>query len=180
MGLLTREEEKRFLREREILAAESSEGTEDEDNSQPQIPPQTTARGLVQIVAPIIDTPEVATDESTQHVETKGPSAILVKAVADVTVEPTKERTEIVSPNSLSSEWMRSVGSEGVPQPKIGSSDGGYVEQNNLGTDCGRGWWDYGELGRRIRAATTRGGSEDEDFGRRGEDIGDYLPRLLA
>lgn len=42
MGLLTREEEKRFSREREILTVESSEGTED-DNRRPSIPPQTTA-----------------------------------------------------------------------------------------------------------------------------------------
>lgn len=43
-----REEEKRFPREREILTAESSEGTED-DICQPSIPPQTTARGPVQM-----------------------------------------------------------------------------------------------------------------------------------
>ncbi|OAE33493.1 hypothetical protein AXG93_3822s1510 [Marchantia polymorpha subsp. ruderalis] len=49
MGLLTKEEEKRFPKEREILTAESSEGTEDE-NRPPSIPPQTTARGPVQMV----------------------------------------------------------------------------------------------------------------------------------
>ncbi|OAE29339.1 hypothetical protein AXG93_3102s1660 [Marchantia polymorpha subsp. ruderalis] len=41
--------EKRFPREREILTAESSEWTEEEDNSRPSIPPQTTARGSVQV-----------------------------------------------------------------------------------------------------------------------------------
>ncbi|OAE23110.1 hypothetical protein AXG93_1856s1000 [Marchantia polymorpha subsp. ruderalis] len=48
MELLTREEEKRFPREREILTAESSEGTED-DARPPSIPTHTTARGLVQV-----------------------------------------------------------------------------------------------------------------------------------
>ncbi|OAE20198.1 hypothetical protein AXG93_3802s1110 [Marchantia polymorpha subsp. ruderalis] len=48
MGLLTREEEKQFLREREILTAESSEGTEDK-NQPPSIPTHTTARGSVQV-----------------------------------------------------------------------------------------------------------------------------------
>ncbi|OAE28914.1 hypothetical protein AXG93_4891s1030 [Marchantia polymorpha subsp. ruderalis] len=48
MGLLTREELRRFPREREILRAESSEGTED-DTRQPSIPPQTTAQGPVQV-----------------------------------------------------------------------------------------------------------------------------------
>lgn len=36
MGLLTKEEEKRFLKEPELLAVESSEGTEDKDNSRPR------------------------------------------------------------------------------------------------------------------------------------------------
>ncbi|OAE31206.1 hypothetical protein AXG93_4240s1050 [Marchantia polymorpha subsp. ruderalis] len=48
MGFLTREEEKRFPREREILTTESSEGTKD-DNRRPSIPPQTTAQGPVQV-----------------------------------------------------------------------------------------------------------------------------------
>ncbi|OAE30189.1 hypothetical protein AXG93_4295s1440 [Marchantia polymorpha subsp. ruderalis] len=48
MGLLTREEEKRFPREREILTAESSEETEDE-NRPSSIPTHTTARGPVQV-----------------------------------------------------------------------------------------------------------------------------------
>ncbi|OAE28068.1 hypothetical protein AXG93_3410s1110 [Marchantia polymorpha subsp. ruderalis] len=48
MGLLTRKEEKRFPTEREILTAESSEGTEDE-NRPPSIPTQTTARASVQV-----------------------------------------------------------------------------------------------------------------------------------
>lgn len=48
MGLLTKEE-KRFPKEREILAIEFSEGIEEEDISRPRIPPQTTARGLVQV-----------------------------------------------------------------------------------------------------------------------------------
>ncbi|OAE18877.1 hypothetical protein AXG93_3022s1010 [Marchantia polymorpha subsp. ruderalis] len=48
MGFFTREEEKRFPKEREILTAKSSEGTED-DNRRPSIPPQTTAQGPVQV-----------------------------------------------------------------------------------------------------------------------------------
>ncbi|OAE23652.1 hypothetical protein AXG93_2079s1000 [Marchantia polymorpha subsp. ruderalis] len=48
MRLLTREEEKQLPKEREILMAESSEGTED-DTRQPSIPAQTTARGPVQV-----------------------------------------------------------------------------------------------------------------------------------
>ncbi|OAE31113.1 hypothetical protein AXG93_150s1020 [Marchantia polymorpha subsp. ruderalis] len=48
MGLLTRKEEKRFPREREILSAESSEGNKD-DNRPPSIPTHTTARELVQL-----------------------------------------------------------------------------------------------------------------------------------
>ncbi|OAE27650.1 hypothetical protein AXG93_3337s1130 [Marchantia polymorpha subsp. ruderalis] len=48
MGLLTREKERRFPKEREILTAESSEGTKDE-TCRPSIPPQTTARRPVQV-----------------------------------------------------------------------------------------------------------------------------------
>ncbi|OAE20806.1 hypothetical protein AXG93_1748s1110 [Marchantia polymorpha subsp. ruderalis] len=48
MGLLTKKEEKRFPKEQEIWTAESKEGTEN-DISQPSIPPQTTARGPVQV-----------------------------------------------------------------------------------------------------------------------------------
>ncbi|OAE32404.1 hypothetical protein AXG93_3671s1230 [Marchantia polymorpha subsp. ruderalis] len=48
MGLLTREEEKRFPRERESFTVESSEGTEDENRS-PAVPTHTTARGPVQV-----------------------------------------------------------------------------------------------------------------------------------
>ncbi|OAE32384.1 hypothetical protein AXG93_3671s1030 [Marchantia polymorpha subsp. ruderalis] len=48
MGLLTREEEKRFPREQEILTVESIERTEDE-NRPPSIPTHTTARGSVQV-----------------------------------------------------------------------------------------------------------------------------------
>ncbi|OAE20373.1 hypothetical protein AXG93_1992s1040 [Marchantia polymorpha subsp. ruderalis] len=53
IGLLTKEEEKRFLEEREVLAVESNEGSEEEDNSRPRILPQTTVRGPVQIVAEV-------------------------------------------------------------------------------------------------------------------------------
>ncbi|OAE19721.1 hypothetical protein AXG93_411s1270 [Marchantia polymorpha subsp. ruderalis] len=45
MGLLTREEAKRLPREREVLTAESSEGTEDDTS----IPSQTTAQGPIQM-----------------------------------------------------------------------------------------------------------------------------------
>ncbi|OAE25215.1 hypothetical protein AXG93_295s1000 [Marchantia polymorpha subsp. ruderalis] len=48
MGLLTREEEKRFPREREILTVESSKRTKD-NTRQPSISLQRTARGLVQV-----------------------------------------------------------------------------------------------------------------------------------
>lgn len=44
MELLTKEEEKRFPKELKVLAVESSEGIEEEDNSRPKIPPQTTTR----------------------------------------------------------------------------------------------------------------------------------------
>ncbi|OAE25594.1 hypothetical protein AXG93_3355s1000 [Marchantia polymorpha subsp. ruderalis] len=58
MGLLTREEEKRFPRERESFTVESSEGTEDE-NPSPAIPTHTTARGPVQVdVVPRQEQPE--------------------------------------------------------------------------------------------------------------------------
>lgn len=49
MELLTKEKENRFPKEREVLAVEFSEGTEEEDNSRPRIPPQTTARRPVQV-----------------------------------------------------------------------------------------------------------------------------------
>lgn len=48
MGLLTREEEKRFPKKREILTAEFSKGTED-DTRRPSIPTQTIARIPVQV-----------------------------------------------------------------------------------------------------------------------------------
>ncbi|OAE22910.1 hypothetical protein AXG93_2777s1020 [Marchantia polymorpha subsp. ruderalis] len=47
-------------------------------------------------VAPIVSTPEVVVGESTQPVEIEGPSAILIKVLADGTVEPLKEGTEMV------------------------------------------------------------------------------------
>lgn len=49
MGLLTKEEEKRFPKELEMLANESSEETEDEDDVQPEEPSRRTARGSVQV-----------------------------------------------------------------------------------------------------------------------------------
>ncbi|OAE32233.1 hypothetical protein AXG93_4525s1140 [Marchantia polymorpha subsp. ruderalis] len=58
MGLLTREEEKRFPRERESFTEESSEGTEDE-NPSPAILTHTTAQGPVQVdVVPRHEQPE--------------------------------------------------------------------------------------------------------------------------
>ncbi|OAE31765.1 hypothetical protein AXG93_4874s1300 [Marchantia polymorpha subsp. ruderalis] len=69
-------------------------------------------------VVPIVDPPKVATGESTQPVVIEVPSAVLVKVPADVTVESSKEGTEMVSPNSISSERTRFVGSEEVPQSK--------------------------------------------------------------
>lgn len=62
--------------------------------------------------APIVDTLEVAAGESTQPVVIEGPSADLVEVPEDKTVEPSKEGTEMISPNSLSSERTRSLGSE--------------------------------------------------------------------
>ncbi|OAE20311.1 hypothetical protein AXG93_2338s1000 [Marchantia polymorpha subsp. ruderalis] len=70
--------------------------------------------------APTNASPEVAAGGPTQPVVAEGPSTVPVEVPADATVEPLKEKTEIVSPNSLSSERTRSVGSEDVPQPKIG------------------------------------------------------------
>lgn len=49
MGLLTKDEEKRFPKEREVLAIESSEDTNEEDNVQAEEPPRRTARGPVQM-----------------------------------------------------------------------------------------------------------------------------------
>ncbi|OAE23091.1 hypothetical protein AXG93_2590s1010 [Marchantia polymorpha subsp. ruderalis] len=58
MVLLT-EEEKRFLKEWEVLVVESSERTEEEDNSRLIGPPQTTAGGPVQVdVLPMPERPE--------------------------------------------------------------------------------------------------------------------------
>ncbi|OAE25794.1 hypothetical protein AXG93_3912s1000 [Marchantia polymorpha subsp. ruderalis] len=69
-------------------------------------------------VAPIVKTPEVKAGKSTRPLVIEGPSAVLIKVPADITAEPLKEGTEMVSSNSLSSEQTRSVGSEEVPQPK--------------------------------------------------------------
>ncbi|OAE35853.1 hypothetical protein AXG93_2354s1020 [Marchantia polymorpha subsp. ruderalis] len=71
-------------------------------------------------IAPTNASSKVAASEPTQPMLTEGPSAIPVEVLADATVEPSKERTKIVSPTSLSTERTRSVGSEDVPQPKIG------------------------------------------------------------
>lgn len=49
-----------------------------------------------------------------------GPPAVTVEVPANVTVEPSEERTEITSPSFLSSEQTRSVRSEDEPQPKSG------------------------------------------------------------
>ncbi|OAE30810.1 hypothetical protein AXG93_857s1120 [Marchantia polymorpha subsp. ruderalis] len=91
-------------------------------------PKRKASRGLVvtevldssveKTVAPIVNTPEVAAGESTQPVVSEGPSAVLIEVPTDVTAEPLKEGTEMVSPNSLSSKRTRFVGSEEVPQPK--------------------------------------------------------------
>lgn len=55
-------------------------------------------------VAPILGTPEVIVGESTQPVEIEGPSWVLIEVPAEASAEPLKEGTEMVSPNSLSSE----------------------------------------------------------------------------
>ncbi|OAE18880.1 hypothetical protein AXG93_3022s1040 [Marchantia polymorpha subsp. ruderalis] len=47
------------LKEREVLAVESSEETEEEDNNRPRVPPQTTVRGPVQVdVLPTRERPD--------------------------------------------------------------------------------------------------------------------------
>ncbi|OAE26913.1 hypothetical protein AXG93_4148s1000 [Marchantia polymorpha subsp. ruderalis] len=48
-GLLTKAEEKRFPKEREILKVESNKGTEEEDNSRSRMPSRTTTSGIVQV-----------------------------------------------------------------------------------------------------------------------------------
>ncbi|OAE19799.1 hypothetical protein AXG93_1168s1000 [Marchantia polymorpha subsp. ruderalis] len=58
-------------------------------------------------IAPIVSTPEVAVGKSTQPVVIEGPSAVLIEVPTDVTAERLKEGTEMVSPNSLSSERTR-------------------------------------------------------------------------
>ncbi|OAE30676.1 hypothetical protein AXG93_1422s1000 [Marchantia polymorpha subsp. ruderalis] len=136
MGLLTREEEKRFSKERKFLTAESSEGTED-DTRRPSIPAQTTARGPVQVeVVRRREKPErrvtkrrrvvsddegdlaLKRDESPPPVGREGSSGVLIKLPAEALAEPLKEGMEIVSPNSLSSERTQTAGSEGIPHPK--------------------------------------------------------------
>ncbi|OAE32674.1 hypothetical protein AXG93_2384s1000 [Marchantia polymorpha subsp. ruderalis] len=117
MGLLTREEEKRFPREREFLTAESSEGTEDEILL-PSIPTHTTAREPLQVdlvqrqssqrnkwqreersvkktVAPIVNTSEVAASEVMRPVEIGVPSEVSIEVPADIPAEPLKEGTEL-------------------------------------------------------------------------------------
>ncbi|OAE19998.1 hypothetical protein AXG93_3213s1000 [Marchantia polymorpha subsp. ruderalis] len=74
-------------------------------------------------VAPTNVSAEVAVDEPTQPVVTKGPHMVQVEVPAHVTLEPSKKRTKIASPNSLSSKHTRSVGSENVPQLKIGEEE---------------------------------------------------------
>ncbi|OAE23169.1 hypothetical protein AXG93_1953s1290 [Marchantia polymorpha subsp. ruderalis] len=99
MGLLTGEKEKRFPREREILTAESNEGTKD-DTSRPSIPRQTTTRGPGRSAksreARMAIGEEAEVGESTQPVVIKEPSAILIEVLEDVTAEPLKEGMEMV------------------------------------------------------------------------------------
>ncbi|OAE21827.1 hypothetical protein AXG93_1855s1080 [Marchantia polymorpha subsp. ruderalis] len=88
------------------------------------------SRGLVVIeasvsnvektVAPTNASAKVARDEPIQPMVIERSSAVPVEVPVDATVEPSKKRTEIVSPNSLSSELTQSVGSEDVPQLKMG------------------------------------------------------------
>ncbi|OAE20210.1 hypothetical protein AXG93_1219s1100 [Marchantia polymorpha subsp. ruderalis] len=102
MGLLTREEKKRFPKEREILTIKSSKGTED-NTRRPFIPPQTIAQGPVQV--------EVVRRRGKVG-ETSGEEK--EKTLA----EPLKEGMERVSPNSLSLDRTQTAGSEGIPHPK--------------------------------------------------------------
>ncbi|OAE28913.1 hypothetical protein AXG93_4891s1020 [Marchantia polymorpha subsp. ruderalis] len=101
MGLLTKEELRRFPRERELLTAESSKRTED-DTRQPSIPPQTTARGPVQVdVVQRQERPEkrlakrrkvVSDDESDLALETRsarGEETPRLKRNEELVKEPT-------------------------------------------------------------------------------------------
>lgn len=81
---------------------------------------EASDNSMEKTIAPTNASSKVAASEPTQPMLTEGPSAIPVEVLADATVEPSKERTKIVSPTSLSTERTRSVGSEDVPQPKIG------------------------------------------------------------
>ncbi|OAE24578.1 hypothetical protein AXG93_2415s1600 [Marchantia polymorpha subsp. ruderalis] len=99
MDLLTRGEEKRFPREREILTAESSEWTEDDDRL-PSIPPQTTAQGPVQVdVMPRRERPERRLAKRRRVVSDEE---------GDLALEVGRTETE----------QTRSAGSEEIPQPK--------------------------------------------------------------
>lgn len=61
-------------------------------------------------VAPIVEPPKVAAGKTTQSVVIEGPLAVLIKVSVNIIVEPLKEGTEMVSPNSLSLKRTRSVG----------------------------------------------------------------------
>ncbi|OAE18879.1 hypothetical protein AXG93_3022s1030 [Marchantia polymorpha subsp. ruderalis] len=120
MGLLTKEEEKRFSKEQEILAIKSNEETEDEDNGRTRVPSQTTARGPVQsrtrtrpkmkanrgvVVSDSLDSTVEKTDaatlatakdknnEPTLQVLEGGPSAVgrTVGAITDILATPPLE-----------------------------------------------------------------------------------------
>lgn len=175
MGLLIKEEEKRFPKEQGILAIESSEETDEEDDVQLEEPPQRIARGPVQVdvvreqsnrrlakrrriiadsgegrrlesrmaetqitgirslktqarpkkkanservvsnslVSSVVKTDPVASTTKRRgsgiQIEEEVPSAVQTKVPMEVTVEPSKERKETVSPSPPLSEETRSM-----------------------------------------------------------------------
>lgn len=69
-------------------------------------------------VAVAIVTTEDVINEPTQQAAEGGPLAVLVEVPTYVVVESLEKRTKTASPSFLSSEQMRSVGSEDITQPK--------------------------------------------------------------
>ncbi|OAE29181.1 hypothetical protein AXG93_1862s1390 [Marchantia polymorpha subsp. ruderalis] len=92
------------------------------------VPKKRANRGLVaaevsdssveKTIVPIVSTSKVTVGESTQLVEIERPSGVLIEVPADAPAEPLKERMEILSPNSLSSERIRHAGSEETSHSK--------------------------------------------------------------
>ncbi|OAE19347.1 hypothetical protein AXG93_3548s1000 [Marchantia polymorpha subsp. ruderalis] len=103
MGLLTKEEEKRFPKELEMLANESSEETEDEDDVQPEEPSRRTARGSVQA------RPKKKANRGRVVSDSLDSNVSKTDAPASTTDEEKREEPTL---------WMRSMDSEEVPELK--------------------------------------------------------------